>query len=128
MKLAYPIVLTPNDSGYVVFVPDMSINTEGRDIADAIEMAADAISLCGISMQDIGRDIPVPSAELPQCAQGEIAAFALVDFDAYRRAHEQRAVRKNVTIPAYLNELAEAANVNFSQILQEGLKRQLGVQ
>lgn len=128
MKLAYPIILTPTSSGYMVLVPDMSINTEGRDIADAIEMAADAISLCGISMQDIGRDIPAPSAELPQCAQGEIAAFALVDFDAYRRAHEQRAVRKNVTIPAYLNELAEAANVNFSQILQEGLKRQLGVQ
>ena len=92
MKLAYPSVLTPDDSGYVVFVPDMNINTEGHDIAEAIEMASDAISLCGISMQDIGRDIPAPSAAPPQCTEGEITAFALVDFDAYRQTHEQRAV------------------------------------
>lgn len=127
MKLAYPIVLTPDNSGYVVFVPDMNINTEGRDVADAIEMASDAIGLCGISMQDMGCEIPAPSASLPQCAQGEIAAFALVDFEAYRRAHELRTVRKNVTIPAYLNDLAEAAHVNFSQVLQEGLKQRLNV-
>ena len=127
MKLAYPLVLTSDDSGYVVFVPDMNINTEGRDIADAIEMASDAIGLCGISMQDLGREIPTPSAALPQCEQGEIATFALVDFDAYRRAHELRTVRKNVTIPAYLNDLAEAAHINFSQILQEGLKQKLNV-
>lgn len=128
MKLAYPIVLTPVPTGYVVFVPDMEINTEGRDVAEAIEMASDAISLCGISMQDMGREIPVPSADLPRCAPGEIAAFALVDFAAYRRVYEQRTVRKNVTLPAYLNDLAEAAHVNFSQVLQEGLKQRLGVQ
>lgn len=128
MKLAYPIILTPDSSGYVVSVPDLNINTEGRDIADAIEMAADAICLCGISMQDLGREIPPPSDALPQCAEGELAAFALVDFDAYRRAYEQRTVRKNVTIPAYLNELAEAAHINFSQVLQEGLKHRLSVQ
>lgn len=127
MKLAYPIVLTPDDSGYVVFVPDMNINTEGRDVADAIEMASDAIGLCGISLQDMGHEIPAPSAGLPQCAQGELATFALVDFEAYRRTHEMRTVRKNVTIPAYLNDLAEAAHVNFSQVLQEGLKQRLNV-
>ena len=127
MKLAYPIVLTPDNSGYLVFVPDMNINTEGRDVADAIEMASDAIGLCGISMQDMGHEIPAPSTSLPQCAQGEIAAFALVDFEAYRRAHELRTIRKNVTIPAYLNDLAEAAHVNFSQVLQEGLKQRLNV-
>lgn len=128
MKYAYPIKLTPDPVGYVVFVPDMDINTEGRDVAEAIEMASDAIGLCGISIQDMGREIPMPSAGLPQCAPGEVAAFALVDFDAYRRAHEQRTVRKNVTLPAYLNELAEAAHVNFSQVLQEGLRQRLGVQ
>ncbi|MCI8423178.1 MAG: HicB family protein [Lawsonibacter sp.] len=127
MKLAYPIVLTPDPSGYVVFVPDLNINTEGRNIAEAIDMAADAIGLCGISLQDLGREIPAPSTAPPPCAEGEIAAFALVDFDACRRAHEQRSVRKSVTIPAYLNELAEAAHINFSQILQEGLKQRLDV-
>lgn len=50
-----------------------------------------------------------------------------MDFDAYRRANDMRAVRKNVTIPNYLNELAVKAGINFSQVLQEGLKQCLGV-
>ena len=128
MKFAYPIRLTPDNGGYIVFVPDMNINTEGKDLADALEMAADAISLCGISLQDLGRDIPKPSSALPQCAEGETAAFALVDFEAYRRANDMRTIRKNVTLPSYLNELAEQAGINFSQVLQEGLKQRLGVQ
>ena len=128
MKFAYPIVLTPDACGYVVYVPDMNINTEGKDLADAIEMASDAISLCGISLQDLGREIPKPSTTLPQCAEGETTAFALVDFEAYRRANDMRTIRKNVTLPSYLNELAEKAGINFSQVLQEGLKQRLGVQ
>ena len=128
MKTAYPIVLKPNESGYLVFVPDFNINTEGRNLADAMEMAADAISLCGITLQDMGQDIPPASPALPECGKDEIAVFALVDFDAYRRANDMRAVRKNVTIPNYLNELAIKAGINFSQVLQEGLKQCLGVQ
>ena len=42
MKVVYPIILTPAERGYVVFVPDLDINTEGEDLADAIEMARDA--------------------------------------------------------------------------------------
>lgn len=49
MKTAYPIILTPAETGYVVTVPDLQINTEGADIADAIDMAADAIGLWGIT-------------------------------------------------------------------------------
>lgn len=79
MKLAYPIILTPDACGYVVYVPDMNINTEGKDLADAIEMASDAISLCRGALQELGREIPAPSASLPPCADGEIAAFAMVD-------------------------------------------------
>lgn len=47
MKQAYPIILTPSEHGYVVYVPDLDINTEGKDPADAIDMAADAIGLWG---------------------------------------------------------------------------------
>ena len=68
MKQAYPIILTPSEHGYVVYVPDLDINTEGKDPADAIDMAADAIGLWGISAQALGREIPAPSAALPACA------------------------------------------------------------
>lgn len=128
MKSAYPIILTPADRGFVVYVPDLDINTEGDSIADAIDMAADAIGLWGISAQDMGKEIPPASTTLPRCDHGEQAAFALVDFDAYRRANDMRTVRKNVSLPSYLNELAEKAGINFSQVLQEGLKQRLDIQ
>ena len=55
MKAVYPIILTPAERGYVVFVPDLDINTEGDDLADAIEMARDAIGIWGITEEDAGR-------------------------------------------------------------------------
>ena len=83
MKQAYPIILTPSENGYVVYVPDLDINTEGQDLADAIDMAADAIGLWGLSARDLGREIPAPSAALPVCAPPQTAAYAMVDFDTY---------------------------------------------
>ena len=127
MKAAYPIILTPAETGYVVTVPDLQINAEGADIADAIDMAADAIGLWGITTQDMGKEIPVPSSSLPDCSAGEIATFALVDFDAYRRANDMRTIRKNVTLPSYLNDMAEKAGLNFSRVLQDALKEKLQV-
>lgn len=127
MKVAYPIVLTPDGAGFTVYVPDMDINTQGDTVAQAIEMAADAIALTGITLQDMGKEIPCASQYLPECCENEIATFTLVDFDAYRRANDMRTIRKNVTIPNYLNELAEKAGINFSQVLQEGLKARLDV-
>ena len=102
MKAAYPIVLTPAGSGYVVTVPDLQINTEGADIADAIDMAADAIGLWGITAQDMGKEIPAPSPSFPECAVGEITAFALVDFDAYRRGSSSKgSCPMNLAYPAF---------------------------
>ena len=120
MKQAYPIILTPAERGYVVSVPDLDINTEGETIADAISMAEDAIGM--------GKSIPDASGAVPPCAPGEVSAFAVVDFDAYRKANDMRSVRKNVTIPSYLNDMAEKAGLSFSQVLQDGLKLRLGVQ
>jgi predicted RNase H-like HicB family nuclease len=120
-------VLTPVDTGYVVYVPDLAINTEGKDLADAIYMARDAIGLWGITQQDFGRSIPEPSSNLPKVSGNEIVTLVDIDFDTYRRANDNRTVRKNLTIPSWLNERAEKAGVNFSQILQEGLKQYLGI-
>lgn len=127
MKTAYPIILTPTETGYVVTVPDLQINTEGADIADAISMAEDAIGMWGLAAQDLGKDIPAPSAAPPPCGEGEASAFAVVDFDAYRRANETRTVRKNVTLPGYLNDMAEKAGLNFSRVLQDALREKLQV-
>ena len=55
MKMVYPVVFTQTDSGYVIHVPDMDIDTQGRDLAEAIHMARDAIGIMGIDMQDDGK-------------------------------------------------------------------------
>ena len=121
MKAVYPIILTPAERGYVVFVPDLDINTEGEDLADAIEMARDAIGLWGITK------IPQASGTMPHPKEQEIVTLVDIDFAAYRRANDLRTVRKNVTLPSWLNDLAERNGVNFSQVLQESLKERLHV-
>ncbi len=130
MKKVYPIILTPAERGYVVYVPDLQINTEGNDIADAIDMARDAIGLWGITEEDLDRSIPEPttvSVEQIEHGPGEIVTLVDIDFAAYRRAHDMRTVRKNVTLPGWLSAEAEKAGVNFSQVLQEALKERLKV-
>ena len=129
MKQVYPIILSPEaEGGYSVSVPDLDIGTQGETLSECIEMARDAIGLLGICMQDEHREIPVPSVITPAHKENEIVTLVDIDFDAYRRAQDMKAVRKNVTIPSYLNDMAEKAGINFSQILQEGLKQRLGVQ
>jgi post-segregation antitoxin (ccd killing protein) len=53
--------------------------------------------------------------------------FVDIDFNAYRRENDNRSVRKNLSLPSWLNDRAEKAGVNFSQVLQEGLKVRLGI-
>lgn len=126
MKKAYPIVLTPSKDGYVVFVPDFSINTQGKDIPDAMFMARDAMGLVGIDMEDDGEPLPEPSNfESVTCEDGDTVTLVDVDFDEYRRRNDNRSVKKTLSIPSWLNETALANNVNFSAVLQEALKAQL---
>ncbi len=57
MKQAFPIVITPDGNNYVVYVPGLEINTEGHSIANALEMAEDAIGLWCITTQDMGQQL-----------------------------------------------------------------------
>ena len=130
MKKAYPIVMTQGKEFVVVFVPDFNINTQGKDVPDAIEMARDAIGLMGIDMQDDGEALPEASsiasaqAEAPS---GAIVSLVDVDFAEYRRKNDMRVVKKNCTITSWLNFEAERAGVNFSAVLQAALKSELHI-
>lgn len=128
-KLIYPIILHPEkDGGYSVSVPDLEIGTQGETIAECIDMARDAIGLWGLCEQDAGRSIPQPSNLTPSYSCPDMVTLVDIDFDAYRRANDLRTVRKNVTLPSWLCYLAEEAGVNFSQVLQDGLKARLHVE
>ncbi len=124
MKNAYPVIMTQGKEFIVVFVPDFNINTQGKDIPDAIEMARDAIGLMGIDMQDDGEALPEASSLAGVQAgapSDSIVSLVDVDFGEYRRKNDMRTVKKNCTIPSWLNYEAERAGVNFSAVLQAAL-------
>lgn len=123
----YPIVLSKDGNGYLVNIPDFEIDTEGNDLADAIFMARDAIGIMGIQMQDDGEVLPVPFQKEFETNKGEIVSYVDIDFDEYRKKHDNRMVRKNLTIPYYLNVEAEKQGLNFSRILQDALQEKLGL-
>lgn len=125
MKAVYPIIITPPENGgkyYLVYVPDFDINTEGTSLEDALFMARDAIGLLGIDYEDDGKPIPQAKTMKPDCKGNELLALVDVDFTAYRQMEDNRTVRKNCTLPLWLEREAEARNINFSAVLQDALK------
>jgi predicted RNase H-like HicB family nuclease len=127
MKKAYPIILTPDTGGFVVFVPDLEINTQGDNLAEALYMARDAIGAWGICQQEAGRLIPEPSKTEPAHKKNEFVSWIDIDFDKYRRASDMTYERTNITLPRYLKSLANEAGLNLSQELQIRLKEVLQV-
>ena len=129
MKAAYPIVMQEGEKYIVVFVPDFGINTQGIDYADAMEMARDAIGLMGIDMEDEGEALPEPStlAEVMERETDGIVTLVDVDFAEYRRRNDLRTVRRNVSLPSWLNAEAEKAGLNVSAVLQTALKQELHI-
>lgn len=136
MIQSYPTFIYDTRDGsehsFLVYVPDMDIFTEGDDFTDAIEMARDAIGVTGISMVDNNEKLPIPSikakaiemakknSDIVDFSQG-ILTYVDVDFFYYRRQIDMTTVRRNVSLPSWLNNAAESAGVNVSNILQEAL-------
>ncbi|MCL2812420.1 MAG: type II toxin-antitoxin system HicB family antitoxin [Clostridia bacterium] len=129
MKYAYPAIFTPLDDGqYDVYIPDLPYcRTCGYTLAEAIEMAEDAASMWLWDAENKKETIPPPSDTLPHEAP-QFVNFIKADTDAWRQAHDTKAVKKTLTLPSWLNHQAEKANAPFSQILQEGLKSYLRIQ
>lgn len=129
MKAVYPVIFTKlADGGYAAYVPDMQIDTQGESLAEAIEMARDAIGIMGIDMEDEEKSLPPPSPlDGIRAREGEIVSMVDIDFSAYRRANERRTVRRNVSLPSWLNTEAEKAGVNVSAVLQTALKQELHI-
>lgn len=135
MKNVYPVFFTITDTIILVEVPDLEILTEGKDMSDAIEMARDAIELKCVSLEDDGVEIPLPSkinsldVDSGTFAEDGTTVVSLVDIDSgeYRKKIDTKTVRKNVTLPSWLNYEAEQAGINVSRVLQEALMNVLNV-
>ena len=131
MKYIYTATFVPNEDGtkYYCRVPDLpGCITTGSSIDDAIEMITDAASGWLVVAEDEGNEIPTAT---PQCElnipTNATCSIIRIDTFAYRAATDTRAVRKNVSLPAWMAALAEKRGVNCSQVLQDGLMQMLNV-
>lgn len=128
MKYTYPAIFEPaEEGGYNVKIPDIpGCYTCGDDMAESLEMAKDCIEMMLVHYEDEKKPIP-PASDIKSIRTDFAVSYVLADTDEWRRQFDNRAVKKNCTIPAWLNYKAEKASVNFSQVLQDALKKILGV-
>ena len=98
-RIAYPIVISKEDDGYYVEIPDFDMATQGENIADAMAMARDAIGIMGIDMEDDGKTLPLPGSAQFETSENDIVTLVDVDFVEYRRKVDNRVEKKNCTIP-----------------------------
>ena len=134
LKLVYPACFYPCEElegHYTAVVPDIpGCVTQGKDLADAIDMAVDAASLLILDMLEEGEEIPKPTLDADKIKLEYPDGFVnliMLNMDEYAEKYGQKAVRKNLTIPSWLNTAAEKANVNFSNVLQSALIKELNI-
>ena len=136
MKKVYPVIFTQTQDGFLIEVPDLEILTEGTDMENAIDMARDAISITLVSMEENNEVVPTPSAmENINVAKGTFAEngkgfVSMVDTDTkeYRRKIDTTPVRRNVSLPTWLNDEVNAAGINVSRVLQDALMERLNIE
>lgn len=129
-KLFYPAIFQiEQEGGYSVAFPDVQgCITQGEDMQEAYEMSVEALGLVLSYLKDEKKEIPKPS--LPNEIKTEKNQFiVIVEFDmqSYLKKHCNKAVKKTLSIPQWLNEEAESVGINFSQVLQNALKKELGI-
>ena len=122
-KLFYPSIFhKAEEGGFWVSFPDIpECLTEGDDMRQAYEMAFDALGL--VISDKIKNEETLPTPSPADEINTEDGYLVIIEFDLleYQRKHNNRAVKKTLSIPAWLNEAAIRAGVNFSQVLQEAL-------
>lgn len=131
-KYLYPAIFTTaEEGGYLVCFPDLDgCYTDGDDLMDAMEMAKDVLCLHLYGMEQDGKQIPeASSVNVIQNRVNEGSFVSLVSCDTieYRKFFDNKAVKKTLSIPSWLNDMAERAGINFSGTLQEALKQQLNI-
>lgn len=133
MKKVYPVIFTHDEGVVLVEVPDLGILTQGMDLVEAIYMARDAIGLKVVVLEDEERAVPEPSnmneidMEKSEFYKAQNSFLSLIDIDLseYRRRNDVKMVRRNVTLPNWMNIAAEKEHLNVSRVLQDALAERL---
>ena len=129
-KLFYPAIFQEeNVGGYSIFFPDVEgCYTQAENMEDGYKMAVEALGLSLSFLED--NKIELPKASTPNNIKMEKDQFVIViEFEMleYKRKNESKSVKKTLTIPSWLNEIAIEQNINFSQVLQEALMNKVNI-
>ena len=136
MKRVYPVIFTQAQDGFLIEVPDLEILTEGTDIENAIDMARDAISITLVSLEENNETVPTPTnMENIDISKGTFSSsgksfVSMVDANTkeYRRKINTTPVRRNVSLPTWLNDEVNASGINVSRFLQDALMEKLNIE
>ena len=129
-KYVFPAVFTQEkEGGYSIHFPDIEgCITQSENLQDGLTMANDALCLMLYHIEEKQEPIPTPSDPLSlKIDENSFVSLVNCDTLAYRKFYDSKAVKKTLTLPAWLNAIAEQEGVNFSQVLQNALKEQLHV-
>ena len=127
-RYVYPAIFTPEDGAYSVFFPDLEIATSGETLVEAMDMAQDALCLTIYDLEERKEAIPAACAITGiSCTPGSFTSLIECDTMEYRRYYDSKAVKKTLSIPAWLNTMAEKEDINFSAVLQKALKNELNL-
>lgn len=130
MKYVYPAIFTAEENNaYSVYFPDLEgCYTCGDNLEDALYMAEDVLAFTLYDYEKGSQKVPEASKlQAIETNDNEFVNYITCDTFEYRKRHNNRAIKKTLTIPEWLNEEAIAKGINFSQVLQDGLKKQLGI-
>ena len=143
MLTVYPACFFKDEDGYTVVFPDLengNLATYGKNMEEAVLMAVDCLAGYIYISKKFGDSIPKPSPisdininaiekdfiddGCPSSTEKFVNLIS-VNVNEYAKEHFERSVKKTLTIPTWLNDLAIEQNINFSQVLQEALLAKL---
>ena len=134
MKGVYTALIRQDGDMYLAYVPDVDSMTQGDSFYDAIEMARDLLGTRSLveelpepmdTEKAIEAAIQKADEEDFKFSEGTVV-YVDIDTNEYKSKLNLKAVRRNVSLPAWLNDKAEAAGINFSRVLQDALVERLG--
>lgn len=128
MKYVYPVIFTEDEDGKIaVEVPDIpNCFTFGDNMADALDMAKDVMEMLLVEYENDDKQIPEPS-NINEIKTDGIVSLVKADTLEWRKTFDNKAIKKTLSIPAWMNKKAEKIGINFSQVLQEALLQKISL-
>lgn len=125
-KLVYPATFVQDGDYVVVEFPDVEgAFTQGENLQEAYEKAEEVLA----SILSESNDYPAasPINTIKALYPDKVFGLVEVDLDAFRRKYRSNKVRRHISLPEWLNELANDTKINVSEVTIEALKEKLNV-